>query len=163
TNPSDLGHALGIEDGIKFNLNISGGGDEASFVVAAVMDAVESGAVDTCVLYRSLNSRSGKRLGRLDGAPEVGGARQFGAPDGDAVAADRAAALAATPRERARDLKQTPIPRLGHQLYRNSSNLMSDSSSDYTIMYSSRVGPRLWDQTGLKPKDMDFACLYGCF
>jgi acetyl-CoA acetyltransferase len=34
---------------------------------------------------------------------------------------------------------------------------------DPTAMYARTVGPRLWDRTGLRPADMDFACMYDCF
>lgn len=231
SNPSDVGHSLGLDDGIKFNLNIAGGGDEASFVVNEAIRAVQNGECDVCVVYRSLNSRSGKRLGRLDGVAYVGGPQQFGAPHGYvvppqwfamqarrhmheygttredlgaaainnrrhaeknphaimrkpltmeeylaarpitepfhlydcALEADGAVALVITTAERARDLKQKPIKMLGHELSRNGSNLMADSSQDFTRMYSAQVGPRLWESTGLKPSDMDFACLYDCF
>jgi acetyl-CoA acetyltransferase len=30
-------------------------------------------------------------------------------------------------------------------------------------MYSRIAGPRLWDRTGLRPADMDVACMYDCF
>jgi acetyl-CoA acetyltransferase len=35
--------------------------------------------------------------------------------------------------------------------------------SDTTKKYASIAGPRLWERTGLKPSDMDFACIYDCF
>jgi acetyl-CoA acetyltransferase len=34
---------------------------------------------------------------------------------------------------------------------------------DFTTMYSRSVGERLWRQTGLKPQDIDVACIYDCF
>lgn len=34
---------------------------------------------------------------------------------------------------------------------------------DPTEMYSRTAGPKLWDKTGLRPADMDFACMYDCF
>jgi acetyl-CoA acetyltransferase len=34
---------------------------------------------------------------------------------------------------------------------------------DPTQMYSRTAGPKLWDRTGLKPADMDVACMYDCF
>jgi len=231
SNAPDVGHALGLDEGIRYSLNIAGGGDEASFVVAEAMRAVANGVCDVCIVYRSLNSRSGKRFGRMDGASYIGGSQQFPAPHGYvvppqwfamaarrhmheygttredlgaaainnrrhaeknphaimrspltieqylaarpicepfhlydcALEADGAVALVITTMERARDLKQKPIRILGHEAYRNGSNLIADSSTDFTRMYSAKVGPRLWDSTGLKPRDMDFACLYDCF
>lgn len=34
---------------------------------------------------------------------------------------------------------------------------------DPTSMYSRSAGPRLWARSGLRPQDMDVACLYDCF
>ena len=34
---------------------------------------------------------------------------------------------------------------------------------DPTEMYARSVGPVLWDRTGLRPGDMDVACMYDCF
>jgi acetyl-CoA acetyltransferase len=34
---------------------------------------------------------------------------------------------------------------------------------DPTEMYARTVGPRIWERTGLRPSDMDLACMYDCF
>jgi len=51
---------------------------------------------------------------------------------------------------------------LGHIAYTAKAG-DNDRYDDMTCMYSQFVAPRLWDLTGLKPKDMDLACLYDCF
>jgi acetyl-CoA acetyltransferase len=38
-----------------------------------------------------------------------------------------------------------------------------DEWDDMTTMYSRTAGPRLWQRTGLRPDDMDIACMYDCF
>jgi acetyl-CoA acetyltransferase len=30
-------------------------------------------------------------------------------------------------------------------------------------MYARTAGPQIWDRTGLRPADMDLACMYDCF
>ena len=68
--------------GLRWNLDLMGGGNYASSVVANAAMAVESGACETAIVYRSLNGRSGRRFGRADGARRVGGPMQFTAPQG---------------------------------------------------------------------------------
>jgi acetyl-CoA acetyltransferase len=224
-----IAHALGL-DSTAFNLDLSGGGQLAAMVVAQTMLAIESGACDVAIVYRSLNSRSGKRFGRFDGIVEAEGIQQFSAPHGYmvpgqwfamwarrhmheygttaedlgriavqqrrhatanehalfrepltleqyldsrwinepfrvydcAAEADGATALVLTTEERARDLKQTPIRSLGHVAHMGAGGY-PDQWSDMTRMYSATVGPKLWERTGVKPSDMDVACLYDCF
>ncbi|MFF0818218.1 nonspecific lipid-transfer protein [Rhodococcus sp. NPDC003318] len=38
-----------------------------------------------------------------------------------------------------------------------------DQWPDMTEMYSAKAGPRLWNETGLRPEDIDVACMYDCF
>lgn len=79
-----------------------------------------------------------------------------------AFEADGAVALVVTSLERARDLPQPPIQMLG---YAESSQRGGSfvQWEDPTRMFSAAVAPRLWEQTGLAPADMDVACIYDCF
>lgn len=79
-----------------------------------------------------------------------------------AMEADGACALVITSAERARDLKHRPVNMLGHVGYTGQAS-DNDRWQDMTCMYSHFVAPRLYDLTGLKAADMDFACLYDCF
>ncbi len=229
TNTIQVSYALGL-DGLRVPLDVTGGGNAATLVVAHAVAAVESGMCETALVYRSLNSRSGHRFGRVEGpveAPEYG---QYGAPQGYmvpgqwfamfarrhmhetgstyedlghvaittrahavnnpaallrkpldmeqylssrwiydpfrlfdcALEADGAAAVLVTTAERARDLMQKPIRMLGHACWMGAGGY-PDQWPDMTRMYSARVAPALWEQTGLSARDMDVACLYDCF
>lgn len=61
----------------------------------------------------------------------------------------------------ARDSKQPPMWLVG------SSNSQGGSGwsdwDDPTEMYSRTAGPKIWEQTGLRPGDIDVACMYDCF
>jgi acetyl-CoA acetyltransferase len=61
----------------------------------------------------------------------------------------------------ARDTAKQPVWILG------SANSQSGQGwvqwQDPSSMYSARVGPRLWERTGLRPADMDVALMYDCF
>lgn len=80
-SPMTVAHAIG-SPGLCWNLDLMGGGNYASSVIANAAMAVESGACRTAVVYRSLNGRSGRRFGRADGVREVSGPLQFTAPQG---------------------------------------------------------------------------------
>jgi acetyl-CoA acetyltransferase len=234
-----LAYSLGL-DGLYWNSDTGGGGNVAAQVVADAFWAVEAGACDVAVVYRALNSRSGKRFGTYadpvagsapgGGVLRLGGGQQFTAPHGYmvpgqwfamwarryfetygasnddlgaivlqyrahaannphalartpltleqyhasrwitepfhlydcALESDGACALVVTTLERARDLKHRPVRMLGHVGYTGKAG-QTDYWDDMNSMYSAFVAPRLWDRTGLKPADMDFACLYDCF
>jgi acetyl-CoA acetyltransferase len=79
--PMQVAHAVG-SPGLRWNIDLMGGGNYATSVVANAALAVESGACDVAIVYRALNGRSGRRFGRADGALKVGGERQFAAPHG---------------------------------------------------------------------------------
>jgi len=83
-SPMAVAHAIG-SPGLRWHLDLMGGGNCASSVVANAAMAVESGACDTAIIYRSLNGRSGKRFGRVDGVTRIGGSQQFLAPSGYAT------------------------------------------------------------------------------
>ncbi len=80
-SPMQVAHAVG-SSGLRWNIDLMGGGNYATSVVANSALAVQAGACDVAVAYRSLNGRSGRRFGRADGALRVGGERQFSAPHG---------------------------------------------------------------------------------
>ncbi|MBV1879230.1 MAG: nonspecific lipid-transfer protein [Pseudomonadales bacterium] len=237
-----VAHAVGIDD-LNWNMELFGGGYFATSVVANAGMAVQTGACDAVLVFRSLNGRSGKRYGRADGggtkngsaatsrtAMQVGGERQFAAPHGYmtppqwlalwcrqhqhrygsscedlgqiaitqrqhaennphavqrghidmqdylagrwinepfrvfdcALEVDGAVAMIVTTEERARDLKQTPVSVVAHAEYTGHGGLM-DQWPDYTTMYSEKAGPLLWQRAGIKPNDVDIACMYDCF
>ncbi len=79
--PMRVAHAIGAP-GLVWNLDLMGGGNYATSVVANAALAVEAGACEVALVYRALNGRSGHRFGRADGALRVGGEAQFAAPHG---------------------------------------------------------------------------------
>lgn len=74
---------------------------------------------------------------------------------------DGAVAVVITSAEVAADCAQPPVWLVG------SSNTQSGSGwanwPDPTTMYAAVAGPRLWERTGLRPQDMELACVYDCF
>ncbi len=76
-----VAHAIGI-DQLHWNIDLFGGGNYATSVVSNAAMAVEAGACEAVLVFRSLNGRSGHRFGRADGALSVGGGRQFTGPHG---------------------------------------------------------------------------------
>jgi acetyl-CoA acetyltransferase len=74
---------------------------------------------------------------------------------------DGACAVLLVGEDMAKDVKTTPVWLLG------SSNAQSGSGwmnwDDPTRMYARSAGPKIWERTGLRPADMDFACMYDCF
>lgn len=76
-----VAHAIGVDD-LSWCLDLFGGGNVASAVVATTATAVSSGHCEVALVYRSLNGRSGHRFGRATGAVAVGGEAQFAAPHG---------------------------------------------------------------------------------
>jgi len=74
---------------------------------------------------------------------------------------DGAVAILLVSEEVARSTAQKPVWVVG------SSNSQSGAGwlewDDLTTMYARTAGPRLWDRTGLKPSDVDVACMYDCF
>ncbi|MDB5445956.1 MAG: hypothetical protein JWQ97_1273 [Phenylobacterium sp.] len=224
---AEVGYQLGL-DGLRVPLDIVGGGNVVTLAVATAVHMVESGACDAALVYRSLNSRSGKRFGTFEGKVEAPGDGQYGGPHGYlapgqwfgmycrrhmheygttyedlghvaivtrahavkneaaiartpldmdaymasrfiydpfrlydcALEADGACALLVTTRERAADLKQQPVRMLGQESFMSPH---TDQWPDLTALYSAKVAPRLWEKTGLKPTDMQLACMYDCF
>jgi acetyl-CoA acetyltransferase len=74
---------------------------------------------------------------------------------------DGAIAILVTSAELAADTAPSPVWLVG------SANSQSGAGwvqwDDPTTMYSRVVAPRLWQRTGLRPNDIDVACMYDCF
>ena len=64
----EVAYALG-RDGSRFNLDLAGGGHNSALLVSQAMCAVEAGACEAALIYRSLNGRSGMRFGSATGHP----------------------------------------------------------------------------------------------
>jgi acetyl-CoA acetyltransferase len=224
---TEVAYALGLP-GLRAPVDILGGGNVVTLAVAQACAMVQAGMCNAVLVFRSLNSRSGKRLGTFEGEQAFDGERQYGAPHGYlapgqwfamwcrrymhefgttyedlgrvamvtrdhaakneaaimrepitmeqylasrwiydpfrlydcALEADGACAILVTTRERARDLAQPPIAMLGQESFLTRS---TEQWPDMGHLFSAHCGPRLWDKTGLKPKDMQFACIYDCF
>jgi acetyl-CoA acetyltransferase len=73
TDEIDLGRTMGLGDLTFFSRVPHGGGGSCGTVHQAVL-AVAAGAAEVVVCYRSINGRSGKRLGAADRAPRSGSA-----------------------------------------------------------------------------------------
>ena len=81
-SPVDVGAAIGAVD-LGLALDVTGGGNVAVTVVGQAMAAVQAGACDVAVVYRSLNGRSGNRYGRGEAPPvPMKGEMQFAALNG---------------------------------------------------------------------------------
>jgi acetyl-CoA acetyltransferase len=75
---------------------------------------------------------------------------------------DGAVALVVTSQERAADLPHRPISILG-VADSNGQGGHLDGWDDMSTMYSRVAAPRLWNKTGLGPKDIDVALMYDCY
>lgn len=80
-NTLEVSYGLGL-DGLAFPLDITGGGNVVTLAVAQALGAVESGACNVALVYRSLNCRTGHRFGDASNASEVPAYLQYGAPHG---------------------------------------------------------------------------------
>jgi acetyl-CoA acetyltransferase len=226
-NATSVAYALGLP-GLRFPIDISAGGNVVTAAVALAAMAVQTGKCKAVLVYRSLNSRSGKRLGTFEGDLKIGASDQYGAPHGYmapgqwfamwcrrymhefgttyedlgqvaittrahagpneaailrepfnmeqylasrwiydpfrlfdcALEADGACAVLVTTRDRARDLKQVPVHMVDEETFMAAH---PDRWPDMGNLFSARSAPPLWERTGLKPSDMDFACIYDCF
>jgi acetyl-CoA acetyltransferase len=74
-----VAHGIGNED-IGWAVDIMGGGNVVSQVVATAAAAIITKQCEVAVVYRTLGS--GTRYGRINTTPQVGGDLQFGAPHG---------------------------------------------------------------------------------
>lgn len=77
-----MAHALGLENpGVLMDWS-HGGGNIACAVVGAADAAIRAGMAHTVVVYRSLNGRSGSRLGGMGQKVDSSGSREFMTPVG---------------------------------------------------------------------------------
>ena len=75
---------------------------------------------------------------------------------------DGAVAVLLTSAERARDLRQPPVLIRG-AAWGSGSTLYSNQQPDPTRTAAADLAPRLYDQAGIAPQDIDLAELYDCF
>lgn len=226
--PQDLAWALGIDE-LAWANSVMGGGNLVADQIATAAAVLEAGLCKAVLVYRSLNGRSGQRLGSVEGPLTIAGEFQYDAPSGwvvppqwfamwarrhqhvygsttedlgriavqqrahavpnehavyrapmtlddyfagrwinepfrvyDCTAeVDGAVAILLTTEDVAVGCAQPPVWLVG------SSNTQSGSGwaawEDPTKMYAAVAGPRIWERTGLRPADMDLACVYDCF
>jgi acetyl-CoA acetyltransferase len=74
---------------------------------------------------------------------------------------DGAVALVLTSKKRALDLRHPPVWMIGTAESHFGGGW--EATPDMTTMYSAHAAQRLWDRTGLRPDDVDVACMYDCF
>lgn len=82
TPPSHVAMALGINEGIKYYVSQAGGGSLSHTVVGEAAMACILGIADYVVCFRSLNARSGYRMGATGRAPDSAGEQQYLVPHG---------------------------------------------------------------------------------
>ncbi|WP_214104119.1 thiolase C-terminal domain-containing protein [Acrocarpospora catenulata] len=75
---------------------------------------------------------------------------------------DGACALVVTTPERARDLAQPAVLIRGGEFTWNSGGSWNNWP-DFTEMYTAKIADRFWNRFGLRPADVDVACVYDCF
>ncbi|MCW2829992.1 MAG: lipid-transfer protein [Aeromicrobium sp.] len=224
----DLAWSIGIDE-LKWANAVYGGGNLVADQIATAAAVLEAGMCNAVIVYRSLNGRSGHRLGSMDQAVQVPDYFQFDAPSGWLVPPQWFAMWARRHQEvygsTSEDLGQIAITQRAHagpnehavmrkpmtmddymagrwinepfRVYDctaetdgavailltrediavsapnppvwlvGSSNSQSGAPwsawDDPTKMFARSAGPRIWENTGLKPEDMDFACMYDCF
>ena len=74
---------------------------------------------------------------------------------------DGACAVLLVGEDMVKDVKTKPVWLLGSSNTQMGGGWMN--WDDPTKMYAATAGERIWNKTGLKPYDMDFACIYDCF
>ncbi|MCW2508465.1 MAG: hypothetical protein JWP68_1613 [Modestobacter sp.] len=226
--PTEVAWGLGV-DQLSWANAVLGGGNLVADQIATAAAVIEAGLCRAVIVYRSLNGRSGHRLGTMEGPIEVAGEWQFDAPASwlvppqwfamwarrhqhvygstcedlgqiavqqrahavpnehavmrtpmtmedylagrwinepfrvyDCTAeVDGAVAILVAGEDIAVTCRQSPVWLLG------SANSQGGSGwsawDDPTAMYARTAGPQLWNRTGLRPGDMDLACMYDCF
>jgi len=81
-SPSLVAAALGINNGIHYYLHQAGGGSLSHTIVGEAAMACALDIADYVVCYRSLNGRSGYRMGATGRAPLASGEAQYLVPQG---------------------------------------------------------------------------------
>lgn len=74
--PIEVGRALGIDE-LSWANGMNGGGNLVADQIATAAAVIEAGICRAVIVYRSLNGRSGKRLGSLEGPVQIEGDLQF--------------------------------------------------------------------------------------
>ena len=80
-NSLNVAYGLGLP-GLRLPVDLMAGGNVVTQAVAMACMAVQSGKCKAVLVYRSLNSRSGQRIGTYTGDIRIGGDDQYGAPHG---------------------------------------------------------------------------------
>lgn len=81
SHPLEVAQNMGLP-GLRVPIEMGGGGNMVTLAVAQAAAAVKTGMCKAALVFRSLNSRSGKRFGTFTGNLEIEGDGQFGAPHG---------------------------------------------------------------------------------
>jgi len=82
------GHSLATYLGIRptYYMDVFGGGSSAEMLIADAIGLIEAGICDTALIYRSMNGRSGKRMGMGDENPwDLHGVMEMLIPGGSFV------------------------------------------------------------------------------
>jgi len=217
--------------------DIYGGGGSTEVLISEAVSLIEAGLAKTCLLFRSMNGRSGRRMG--GGRTESGGAKAYGSPgasflvpygvstpgerygflavrhmhetgleerDMGAVAltmnenaqrnptarffgrpitmesylaepyisfpfrrfdycveTDEANAILVTSRERAGDCKTRPVYIMGVTAHNSTRHAHQYSLPNILEVGGCFAAPRIFEETGLKPSDIQVAAIYDCF
>jgi len=80
-HPPEVSWALG-QDELAWSNSMYGGGNIVADQIATAAAVIEAGICRAVLVYRSLNGRSGKRFGTIEGPMQVEGEMQFDAPSG---------------------------------------------------------------------------------
>lgn len=75
---------------------------------------------------------------------------------------DGGCAIVMTTLDRARDLPHAPVVvRAGEASF--NAGVSFNDWPDFTQMFSHKIADRFWAKAGVRPKDVDVACIYDCF
>ncbi|MCU1594921.1 MAG: hypothetical protein JWO12_2313 [Frankiales bacterium] len=80
-HPGDVSYALG-KDELAWSYSVYAGGNVVSDLIALASASIEAGLCRSVLVYRSLNGRSGHRLGSMEAPVQVPDDAQFDAPSG---------------------------------------------------------------------------------
>jgi acetyl-CoA acetyltransferase len=80
-HPGDVSFAMGKNE-LAWSYSVYAGGNIVSDLIATAAAAIEAGLCRAVLVYRSLNGRSGHRLGSMDAPIRVSDDGQFDAPSG---------------------------------------------------------------------------------
>jgi acetyl-CoA acetyltransferase len=80
-HPGDVSYAMG-KDELAWSYSVYAGGNIVSDLIATASAVIEAGMCRAVLVYRSLNGRTGHRLGSMDAPVQVPDDAQFDAPSG---------------------------------------------------------------------------------